>query len=316
MEGKEGKVVGAALVSHHPGLMQCEEFRVLQGAGSDSSLIAGYARLRERIERAAPDVIVIFDSHWFTTGYHLADGGARYRGTYISDEMPWYLNGVPYDYAGHPGLALAIEAVSRERGGYNRAILHPDLGRQYATINLVKHLRIEQTGVPVLTASSCQNCDWRHFLASGEAIGEAIRRSGLRAVLLASGAMSHKFNAIDWKPKHPRIFHESNVSREENVASDKQALEFFRAGRHDLIVQRWQDEYRKLPWEAFGAHYLQMLGAMGGEACRAVGEPLSEYENARGTGNIHVWFETQSHLWAKRDGARAEFAAQGGRAVA
>lgn len=285
-----GQIVGAALVSHHPGLMQCEEFRVLQGAGADSDLIAGYARLRERIQALAPDAVLIFDSHWFTTGYHLADGGAHYRGTYISDEMPWYLHGVPYDYRGLPSLALEIEAVSRERGGYNRAICHPELGRQYATINLVKHLRFEHTDTPVLTLSSCQNCDWPHFVQSGEAIGEAIRRSGLRVVLLASGAMSHKFNAIDWKPNHPRIFHESNVSRPENIASDKGAIALLEQGRHDQILERWQDEYRKLPWEAFGAHYLQMLGAMGGAACRAKGEALSAYENARGTGNIHIWF--------------------------
>lgn len=289
-----GQIVGAAIVSHHPGLMQCEEFRRAMGAGEDSDLIAGYARLRQRIDAAQPDVVVIFDSHWFTTGYHLVDAGSEYEGTYISDEMPWYLHGVPYRYHGHPDLARAIEDVSRERGGYNRAIAHPALGRHYATINLVKHLRLESRSRPVVTVSSCQNCDWPHFLASGEAIGEAIRRSDLRVVLLASGALSHKFNGIDWKPRHPRIFHESNVSSPENVASDKQAIELMSQGRHDVILERWDDEYRRLPWEAFGAHYLQMLGAMGGADCRAAGEPLSSYENARGTGNIHVWFDTPS----------------------
>ena len=286
-----GQIVGAALVSHHPGLMQCEEFRVLQGAGADSDLIAGYGRLREKIAAAAPDVVVIFDTHWFTTGYHLVDGAAHYRGNYISDEMPWYLHGVPYDYRGHPELALLIEAVSREQGGYNRVINHPELGKQYATINLVKHLRFEISHTPVVTISSCQNCDWLHFLKSGEAIGEAIRRSGLRVLLLASGALSHKFNAIDWKPNHPRIFHESNVSRPENIQSDRQAIELFQQGRHDTVLDRWNDEYRKLPWEAFGAHYLQMLGALGGNQCRAKGTSLSAYENARGTGNIHLWFD-------------------------
>ena len=59
------------------------------------------------------------------------------------------------------------------------------------------------------------------------------------------------------------------------------------------ILARWDEEYRRKPWEAFGAHYLQMLGAMGGAECRARGEPLSAYENARGTGNIHVWFDPQ-----------------------
>jgi 3,4-dihydroxyphenylacetate 2,3-dioxygenase len=290
----DGHVVGAAIVSHHPGLMQCEEFRRAMGAGEDSDLIAGYARLRERIAVARPDVVVIFDSHWFTTGYHLVDGGAHYRGSYISDEMPWYLHGVPYDYRGLPELAMAVEAVSRERGGYNRAICHPDLGRQYATINLIKQLRLELSDTPVVSVSSCQNCEWPHFVTSGEAVGEAIRRSGLRAVLLASGALSHRFNGIDWKPKHPRLFHESNVSRPENVVSDKRAIELLAQGRHDAILERWDDEYRTAPWEAFGAHYLQMLGAMGGKDCRAKGEALSAYENARGTGNIHVWFDTTS----------------------
>jgi len=286
-----GQIVGAALVSHHPGLMQCQEFRVLQGAGSDSDLIAGYGRLRERIAAAKPDVVMVFDSHWFTTGYHLVDGGERYRGTYLSDEMPWYLYGVPYDYRGHPQLALAIEAVSREQGGYNRAVCHPDLGRHYPTINLIKQLQLEITDTPVVTVSSCQNCDWKHFLTSGETIGEAIRRSDLRVLMLASGALSHKFNPIDWKPNHPRIFHESNVAKPENIASDKGAIELLKQGRHDTILERWNDEYRKMPWEAFGAHYLQMLGALGGGDCRAQGEVLSDYENARGTGNVHIWFQ-------------------------
>jgi aromatic ring-opening dioxygenase catalytic subunit (LigB family) len=289
-----GHIVGAALVSHHPGLMQCEEFRVLMGAGTDSDLIPGYARLREKIAAAKPDVVMIFDSHWFTTGYHLVDGAEGYQGNYISDEMPWYLHGVPYKYRGHPELARAIEAVSREQGGYNRAISHPELGRQYATINLVKQLRLEHDDIPVVTVSSCQNCDWPHFVKSGEAIGEAIRRSGLRVVLLASGALSHKFNNLDWKPNNPRIFHESNVSRPENIESDKQAIAFLEQGRHDTILERWDSDYRNKPWEAFGAHYLQMLGALGGAQCRTKGEALSAYENARGTGNIHMWFDTSN----------------------
>lgn len=286
-----GKIVGAALVSHHPGLMQCEEFRVLQGAGADSDLIAGYARLRQRIAAVQPDAVIIFDSHWFTTGYHLVDGGRRYQGSYTSDEMPWYLHGVPYDYRGLPELAAGIEQVSREQGGYNRVIQHPDLGRHYATINLVKQLRLEASDTPVVSVSSCQNCDWPAFLKSGEAIGEAIKRSDLRVVLLASGALSHRFNNIDWKPRNLRIFHESNVSRPENVASDRQAIALFEQGRHDLVLEKWDDEFRKMPWEAFGAHYLQMVGAMGGIACSVTGERLSEYENARGTGNIHIWFD-------------------------
>ncbi|MBA6098441.1 hypothetical protein I5S53_17185 [Pseudomonas juntendi] len=286
-----GQIVGAAIVSHHPGLMQCEEFRRAMGAGEDSDLIAGFARVREKIQALKPDVVVIFDSHWFTTGYHLVDASARYEGRYTSDEMPWYLHGVPYAYRGYPALAQAIEQVSREQGGYNRAIAHPDLERQYATINVIKLLRLETLDIPVVTVSSCQNCEWPQFLQSGEAVGEAIRRSDLRVVLLASGALSHKFNGIDWKPNNPRIFHESNVSSAAAMESDKGAIALMAEGRHDQILARWDEDYRRQPWEAFGAHYLQMLGALGGDKFQGKGTALSEYENARGTGNIHVWFD-------------------------
>ena len=282
-----GQIVGAAIVSHHPGLMQCEEFRVLMGNGLDSDLIAGYRRLRKKIAAAEPDVVLIFDSHWFTTGYHLVDAGAHYRGSYVSDEMPWYLYGVPYDYRGCPELAFGIEEVARERKVQSRAIANPDLPRHYPTINLVKQLLLAQ---PVVSVSSCQNCRPEHFLQSGAVIGEAIARSDLRVLLLASGALSHRFNGIDWVPANPRIFHEDNVASRHNVELDKQAIACMLEGRHDRILDDWDSTYRKVYWEAAGAHYLQMLGALGGRDCRAKGEALSEYENARGTGNIHVWF--------------------------
>lgn len=285
-----GKVVGAAIVSHHPGLMQCEEFRKLQGNGTDSDLIAGYARLRERIDAAQPDLVIVFDTHWFTTGYHLVDGGEAYEGRYTSDEMPWYLHGVPYRYRGHPAFARLVETVSREQGSFNRAVRHPDLARHYATINLVKQLDLEIADIPVVSVSSCQNCNWADYLVSGKAIDVAIQRSGLKVVMLASGALSHKFNNIDWTPSNPRIFDAANVSTPDNRASDLKAIELLREGRHDTILANWDSDYRQRPWEAFGAHYLQMVGAMGGADCRAPGEALSDYENARGTGNIHVWF--------------------------
>jgi 3,4-dihydroxyphenylacetate 2,3-dioxygenase len=128
-------------------------------------------------------------------------------------------------------------------------------------------------------------------LVSGSVIGEAIACSGLKVLLLASGALSHRFNNIDWKPQHPRIFHEGNVAGEANIASDKNAIELLCQGSHSTVIERWDSDYRKLPWEAFGAHYLQMIGAMGGSKCASKSTALSDYETARGTGNIHIWFD-------------------------
>jgi 3,4-dihydroxyphenylacetate 2,3-dioxygenase len=283
-----GQIVGAALVSHHPGLMQDDAFRIRAGDGADSDLIAGYARLRDRIDETGADTLVVFDSHWFTTGYHLIDGGEHYSGSYVSDEMPWYLHGVVYDYRGNPSLARQVQRVAEEHGVMSMAVFEPDLPRHYATINVVRQLHAKEK---IVSVSTCQNCRPRHYLDSGRVIGEAIARSDARVVLLASGALSHKFNEIDWVQKHPRIYHESNVSRDANVALDKEAIALFERGRHDVVLEQWDDKFRPLPWEGFGAHYLQMIGALGAGDCRARGTPLSDYENARGTGNIHMWFD-------------------------
>ncbi|MEO8137812.1 MAG: extradiol ring-cleavage dioxygenase [Betaproteobacteria bacterium] len=283
-----GKIVGAALVSHHPGLFQTDEFRVQMGAGQDSDLIEGFNRIRTRIDAVQPDTLLVFDTHWFTTGFHLIDGGARYQGTYLSDEMPWYLYGQAYDYAGSPEFARLIETVAQEQGVQSKAILDAGLPRHYATINVVNKLC---RGEAVVTVSTCQNCRPEHYLESGRVIAEAIRRSDRRVVLLASGALSHKFNDIDWVQKHPRIYHESNVSRAENIALDKEAIALMEAGRHDEILAQWDAKFRRLPWEGFGSHYLQMVGALGGHAAKAAGVRCSDYENARGTGNIDMWFD-------------------------
>jgi aromatic ring-opening dioxygenase catalytic subunit (LigB family) len=282
-----GQIVGAAIVSHHPGLFQTDEFRLQAGAGRDSDLVAGYERVRARIDAIEPDLLVIFDSHWFTTGYHLVDGGAHYAGVYVSDEMPWYLHGRRYDYTGAPEVAALCQEVAEERGVLAKNIVDPGLPRQYATLNVVEKLR---RGEDVLSVGNCQTCKTRHFLEMGEVVGEAIRRSGRRAVLLASGALSHKFNDLDWVQKNPRIYDAANVSDPRNIESDHEVIGMFEQGRHDLILERFA-EYRAIPWEGLGGHYLQMIGALGGSACHARGETLSEYENARGTGNIHIWFE-------------------------
>lgn len=284
-----GEIVGAAIVSHHPGLLQDEAFRIQAGAGRDSDLIAGFGRLRAKIDAVKPDVLVVFDSHWFTTGYHLVDGGAHYEGLYISDEMPWYLHSQPYDYDGAPDLADLCQKVAEEKGVAALAIHEPTLPRHYATINIVNKLG---GGERILTVGNCQTCKTKHFLEMGEVVGEAIRRSGHRAVLLASGALSHKFNDLDWVQKNPRIYHPDNVSDPRNVASDHEAIGLFEQGRHDALLDRFA-EYRAIPWEGVGGHYLQMAGAMGGKAWRSKGQILSEYENARGTGNIHIWFPVQ-----------------------
>ena len=284
-----GQIVGAAIVSHHPGLVQPKEIRVQRGNGRDSDLVEGFERVRAKIDEVKPDTFVLFDTHWLTTSLHLVAGAAHYKGSYTSDELPFSMTRFPYDHAGAPALAAEVEKVAQEKKVAARNVVEETLPMHYPTLNVIHYLG---RGEKVLSVGTCQTARLKHFLQMGEVVGEAIRRSDARVVLLASGAMSHKFYDLDHVPPNPRVWHPDNVSEPQNRALDMEVLELWKQGRHDTVLDRFP-ELEAAKYEGRGAHYAQMMGALGGRDCRARGTQLSEYENAAGTGNVHVWFDVQ-----------------------
>jgi len=282
-----GQIVGAAIVSHHPGLVQPKEIRIQRGNGRDSDLVEGFERVRAKIDEVKPDTFVLFDTHWLTTSLHLVAGAAHYKGTYTSDELPFSMTRFPYDHAGAPALAAEVEKVAQEKKVAARNVVEETLPVHYPTLNVIHYLG---RGEKVLSVGTCQTARLKHFLQMGEVVGEAIRRSDARVVLLASGAMSHKFYDLDHVPPNPRVWHPDNVSEPRNRALDMEVLELWKQGRHDTVLDRFP-ELEAAKYEGRGAHYAQMMGALGGRDCRARGTQLSEYENAAGTGNVHVWFD-------------------------
>jgi len=282
-----GQIVGAAIVSHHPGLVQPKEIRIQRGNGRDSDLVEGFERVRAKIDEVKPDTFVLFDTHWLTTSLHLVAGAAHYKGTYTSDELPFSMTRFPYDHAGAPALAAEVEKVAQEKKVAARNVVEETLPVHYPTLNVIHYLG---RGEKVLSVGTCQTARLKHFLQMGEVVGEAIRRSDARVVLLASGAMSHKFYDLDHVPPNPRVWHPDNVSEPRNRALDMEVLELWKQGRHDTVLDRFP-ELEAAKYEGRGAHYAQMMGALGGRDCRDRGTQLSEYENAAGTGNVHVWFD-------------------------
>ncbi|MEZ5649809.1 MAG: extradiol ring-cleavage dioxygenase [Burkholderiaceae bacterium] len=286
-----GEVVGAAIVSHHPGLFRQPAERIAMGNGRDSDLVQGYARVREHIDAVAPDTLVIFDTHWFTSGRHVIAGAARYRGIYTSNEMPWILHDIPYDYAGSPELAAEIGRLGAERGMPVENCTNAHVRPEYPTVNLLGPL---WRGERVLAVGICQNARAHHFLQMGGLIGDAIARCEGRVVLLASGALSHRMVDLDFQARHPRWWDPANISDPAHVQLDHEVMASWSHGDHAAVIDRYP-ELRAAAFEGFGGHYLQMVGALGGRDCGARGQALSEYENAMGTGNVHIWFDVSTN---------------------
>ena len=283
------ELVAAAVVAHQPMVMVPESVRVQLGeTGADTTLIEpGYRLLREQFAALEVDTLVIIDTHWFTTTEHVIAGADHFTGLYTSDEMPRNICDLPYDFPGAPELAAAWHRVGKARGLYTVNVTTASLPRHYPTINLVHHLRTREK---VLSCGVVQTAALPYYLALGEALAEAIATlpSG-RVAILGSGGMSHQFWPLDMIRQH-FAYDASHVISADARAMDARILQLWAAGDHAAVLELYPEYRERFHPEGRFAHYLIALGALGGAKCRVRGMQLSEYENAVGTGQVHVLF--------------------------
>jgi aromatic ring-opening dioxygenase catalytic subunit (LigB family) len=288
-----GLVVGAGLVAHVPTMVLPEDVRRELNDGREISLVPGLHRMKsEQLDPLAIDTIIVFDAHWATTVEFVVSAQARRHGLYTSDELPRGMAQVPYDIPGDPELATLIGDEVTAAGSWMTPIEDTHLPIHYPTVNLLPFLQGAERWISVSTAQTAESDD---FLLVGAAIGRAVARSGRRVVLLASGAMSHTF----WKLKELRA-HESSdpvhIRTPEARAADLERVAWLEQGEHRKVVDTMPEFLRFHPEAMFG-HYLMMVGAIGGRDCTAPGIRYSEYENAIGTGQIHLWFPRPTAGW-------------------
>ncbi|MEM7195255.1 MAG: catechol 1,2-dioxygenase [Pseudomonadota bacterium] len=288
-----GEIVGAGFVSHAPTIMFPRELRFEINDGNEISLVPGLERLRtEVLDSLAPDAVVVFDTHWFTTVEFVVTAHDRRKGLYTSEELPRGMSQVPYDLKGDPTLAKSIAQSVENAGVRCHASEDPCLPIHYSTVNVGHFLN---RGESWLSIGVCQTAQDHNFLAVGRGVADAIKESDQRVVLLASGGLSHRFWPLDELTEHENSNPE-HILTPEARAADEQRLDWWQAGDHKSVIEN-MDAYRSHGPEGKFGHYMMMIGALGGEACTAKGRLFSNYENATGTGQVHVWFDRPVSGW-------------------
>lgn len=291
-----GEIVGAAIVSHVPPIVMAEEDRLALNGGTDFSLVPGLHEMRRTcLDRLQPDTVVVFDTHWFTTFEHVVSAHERRSGHYTSEELPRTISAMPYDFPGDPELADAIAAQAEGRDDtWIHATRDPYLSVHYPTVNLLPFLQRDERWVSV---GVCQTATPVDFLLFGELLEQAVASLDRRVVLLASGGLSHRFWPLRELRQHESAGLEHIVTPEARAA-DEHLLALLQAGDHADVLD-FVPEFSQHAPEAFFAHYLMMVGALGGADCTAPGVLFSDYESAAGTGQVHVWFERPLAGWTQ-----------------
>ncbi len=288
-----GEIVGAGLLSHAPTIMFPQKLRYAINGGREISLVPGLHRLRrEVLDELKPDTILLFDTHWFTTVEFVITAHPCRKGTYTSEELPRGMAQIPFEMTGDPAFVRQVCARVNARGVRCHASEDPALPVHYPTINIAHFLNAGEAWVSM---GVCQTARDNHFLAVGRGIADAVAQSDRRVVLIASGGLSHRFWPLDELEQH-ETSDPVHIFTPEARAADEKRLKWWQRGDHASVIDG-MDEYRKHAPEGRFGHYLMMVGALGGKGCTARGRLFSDYENATGTGQVHVWFDRPGPGW-------------------
>ena len=285
-----GEVVGAAILAHVPTIMLPEAVRKDLNNGQEISLVPGLKKLRKEVfETLDYDTVVVLDSHWATTVEFVITSAAERSGLFTSEELPRGMSQIPYAMKGNPELANSLSKYDEKNGTWITPIADPHLPIFYATVNLWHYLGRGLDDKKWISMSVCQTGTTEDFIRAGRALGEAIRDSDSKVLLLASGALSHTFHKLRDLRKH-EASDPKHIYSPEAYEYDKKVMEWFAEGNHKAVLDDF-DNFKKYKPEAGFFHYLAMAGALGEEANTAKGRLYSEYENSIGTGQVHIWFD-------------------------
>jgi len=291
-----GEVVGAGLLAHVPTIMLPPELRREINEGAEISLVPGLRRLRAEIFEALDyDTVLVLDSHWHTTVEFVVAAHETRAGLFTSDELPRGMCRVPYDWRGDPELAFAIAGQAEGHGTWITPIDDPYLPVHYATVNLWTYLGKGLDRRWLSISNTAYTGDTEDFLRAGESIGAAIAATDRRVLLIASGALSHTFWALRELRAH-EASDPAHIRSEQARTADATRIGWLSAGEHARVIDTMGDYLAVRP-EAKFAHYLMMVGALGGRAVTAPSRPFSDYENAIGTGQMHLWFDCPAGGW-------------------
>lgn len=285
-----GEIVAAIFTTHVPRLMitDPEARRAYMGKNVTTFYDAMPQLERERLRSLEFDSFVLIDSHWFTTLEYIINANERLAGSYTSEELPQMLHDLQYDYRGDAELARAIEIAAREHGMRAVACGNPHLPLHYPTLNVMYYFNPDARR-RVLSIGVCQIASVKNDLTFGAALGDAIRKSQRRAVVVASGGMSHKFWDYDRVLDHASASPD-DISSLANRLYDEKIMEWFRQGRHAEVLAAADDFRAHCSPEGRFSHYLITAGAMGAEKWNWRGEQFGRYEAAIGTGQSIFFF--------------------------
>lgn len=287
-------VAAGYLAPHPPHLVYAENppQNEPRSEGGWEILRWAYDRVRKRIRRLRPDVIVVHAPHWITMVGHHVNCVPNPRGLSVEPIFPHLLR-FRYDFRTDVELAEAVADQASADGLVTSKLKTEGVRVDYATI-AVLHLLNPEWDIPVVSLSANNNpyfystssLDQMEVL--GRSTRKAIEATGRRAVLAGSNSLSH----LHWErePNVPEDMSYEHPYNNHQYREDMRLLEVIRAGRTSELRELIPKHIDATESETKSGSLTWLLSAMGWP--EGLGEVLA-YGTIIGTGNALCAWEPE-----------------------
>ena len=283
----QGQIVAGFLAPHPPHLVYGEnpEQNEPRSQGGWEPLRWAYERARADLDALKPDVLLVHSPHWITSVGHHFLGVRQLSGKSVDPIFP---NLFRYRFSLDVDVELAEACCEegRKLGLVTKMMRNPNFRVDYGTITTLHMIR-PQWDIPVVGISANNTPYYLNTKEGmtemdvlGKATREAIRKSGKRAVLLASNTLSH------WHfHEEPAIPEDMSKEHPQTMAGyqwDMRMIELMRKGRTREVFKLLPQFIDEAFAEVKSGAFTWMFAAM---AYPEIAAELYGYGTVIGTGN-------------------------------
>jgi 2-aminophenol/2-amino-5-chlorophenol 1,6-dioxygenase alpha subunit len=224
------------------------------GAGSWQVFRDAMTEAARQVEAVSPEVLVLYSAQWISVLGHSFQYAANPQGLHVDEN--WHdLGDFPYSFQIDRDLTAAAERLSRNRGLATKLVDYEGFPVDTGTLVALRYFNPDNR-LPVVIVSSNIYASAEDTIQLGQAVGEAIRQSGKRAVLINSSLMSHRFLTENVTPETERF------SNPQDDGWNRKMLDLLQQGQ-SLKALEFGPEYVKNAGPEMGFKgFYWMMGAM------------------------------------------------------
>jgi 2-aminophenol/2-amino-5-chlorophenol 1,6-dioxygenase alpha subunit len=185
--------------------------------------------LRERLDALKPDVLVIYSTQWPSVLGHQIQADPRPQGVHVDHEFH-DLGTMEYNFPVHVPYADAYIGCGKERGLHMRRVCFKGFPIDTGSLVALGLLNPDNR-IPCTLVSSNMYSDRAETIVLGKAARDAAQKQKLRAVAIASTALSNRLWTKPMPPKNDAI------SSQKDDEWNRKLLEILAQGRLEDVAQ-------------------------------------------------------------------------------